>query len=475
MNSVLSKIKRLFAASLILFSAVFSGCEKVEASASVRTAPEIDVVAFDVFGDDVMPVGCWWGPYDASEITMNGVASPEWVSDEYFELLQDSGINFVSYSNDFFPENRASISKMLDLCEKYKIGYFVRDPGLKEINDPILLEMLTYSYLRKEYCLGICVGDEPKASAIDGFKNIYDTFSKTVYSKNKYLFANLFPSYAGGESLGGSYGNYLEKFVQTTGTSFLSYDNYPFLQSGTGVTENLPSTFFDDLSSVRSVASKYGIPFWTIVQTGGQWEEYIGKPSAPLFPTKGETLWNVNIYLAYGAKEVQYFTFIQPPFFANAGDYYDFGRNGMIGADGKKTQWYDYVKQANEQIAAIDHVLMSSRQAGVLACGYWENRLPLRDKPGGAFVKSWRELKGISSENSSGAIVGCFDYVFEPGKCKSAFYVVNCDVYSTQNITLDFDAIYDFGLTIDGSYSEASGGELSVTLAPGSAALVVLK
>lgn len=476
MTSVGLKIRSLLVAAVILLMSFFSGCEKVEASASVRSAPEVNAVRFDVLGDDVMPIGCWWAPYDASDVTINGTASPDWVSDEYFGLLRDSGINFISHSNDLFPDDRASISKMLDLCEKYGIGYFVKDTRLKEIADPQLLEMLTFSYLRKEYCLGIHLGDEPEGSEIESFKSIYDTFAKTIYSKNKYLYVNLFPSYAGGESLSGSHRSYVERFANATGASFISYDNYPFLKADTGVTENLPPTYFKDLSTLRSVANEYGVPFWTFVQTGGQWEEYIGKSSAPLFPSKAETLWNVNTCLAYGAKAIQYFTFMQPLFFADAGGgNYDFGRNGMIGADGRKTQWYDYVKQANAQIAATDHVLMSSRQAGVLACGYWENRLPISDKPGGAFVKAWRELIGISSESSDGAIVGCFDYVFETDKCKSAFYVVNCDVYSRQNITLDFDAIYDFEITIDGTYSEASGGKLSVALEPGSSALVVLK
>lgn len=43
---------------------------------------------------------------------------------------------------------------------------------------------------------------------------------------------------------------------------------------------------------------------------------------------------------------------------------YDFDRNGLIGADGTTTKWFDYAKAMNAQIAAVDDVLMAATLEG---------------------------------------------------------------------------------------------------------------
>ena len=42
---------------------------------------------------------------------------------------------------------------------------------------------------------------------------------------------------------------------------------------------------------------------------------------------------------------------------------------GCFGANGEPTQWYEYAKEANKQIAAVDEVLLQAESKEILAVG----------------------------------------------------------------------------------------------------------
>lgn len=470
---------------LITISACGKNSDKTEliqgnnyTAATVREAEAFYSVTYDLFGDDVMPLGVWWGPYaSTSGDEINGVTKPDYVSDEIFQLLKDSGVNFISCSSDQFPDARASILDTLEYCRKYGIGYFVQDTRLLNVNSGEEIEELVQEYITHPNCLGVHLTDEPRAETIENLRAPYEAFSQTEYAADKQLYVNMLPSYAGTDRLGGTHYNYLKKFLETTKSAFLSYDNYPFRSQNQGTTYGMPSSYFEDLSTARKVANENEVPFWVFVQAGGQWEEQVGKASLPLFPNEGETMWNINTCLAYGAKAIQYFTFLQPTQFADAGNNdRDYQRNGMIGVMGNKTQWYYYVQKANVQIAAIDHILMNSAQMGVLATGYWKDRISSADKPADAGERSWRELSDISSDNEdAGVIVGCFDYSFEEGKSRSAYYIVNTDVNEKQKVTLRFDKKYGYDIIQRGQSVGVTGKTVTLTLERGEGVMLALR
>ena len=471
--------RKLTAVALGLVLAVSAtACNHAPVSAEVRKAQPYYSVSYDVLGgEDVMPIGVWWGPYaSTSGSTVNGITQPDYVTDEIFTLLKESGANFIACSADQYPDAGESIQKTLELCEKYGIGYFIQDSRILNAETAADIENYAADYITHNNCLGIHLTDEPFISEIDALGPVYKAFAETSFAADKQIYVNMLPSYSGTDRLGGTHYSYLTKFVQTTGTEFLSYDNYPFRSKDQGTTYSIPSSYFEDLSTVRKVAEENHIPYWVFVQAGGQWEEQVGKPSNPLFPNEGETLWNINTCLAYGAKSIQYFTFLQPTHFADAGnDNYDYQRNGMIGVMGNKTQWYYYIQKANIEIAAIDHVLMKSAHMGVLATGFWKDRLAA-DIPEDSDGNSWRELQGLSSTGEdAGAIVGCFDYNFEGDKSRSAFYVVNSDSSAKQQISLNFNNNYRYEVIQRGKSVTVSGTDITLTLERGEGALIVLQ
>ena len=133
-------------------------------------------------------------------------------------------------------------------------------------------------------------------------------------------------------------------------------------------------------------------------------------------PSEEQFYWNMNTSLAFGAQGIQYFPLIQPYHFAYAGNnaadnMWDFERNGLIGAFGNKTQWYDYAQAANAHVGAIDHVLMNSYNDQIIALGNASNNLsvlindPTMDVTN---VANYKKLTGVSA--GANVLIGCFDY-----------------------------------------------------------------
>ena len=124
------------------------------------------------------------------------------------------------------------------------------------------------------------------------------------------------------------------------------------------------------------------------------------------------------------------FPLIQPYHFAWAeSTEYDFSRNGLIGGDGRKNQWYYYAQKVNKQIAAIDEVLLNTTFQGVIAKG---EKAKKDLSPTNCVIASenFEELISVKGDT----LIGCFKY-----EGKTALYVVNYDMEKAGQITLSFD------------------------------------
>lgn len=486
-NILIKGVAFLLSASVLLSLTSCGGSDEMEEinaknnnykTATVYTAESNNSISFDVLGgDEVMPIGVFYGPYglDTSSASENGVVTPNYLTDEIFTLLKDSGVNFIAQAQDEWGSGKNNVLKALSLCEKYGIGYFVEDTTLINVETAEDMTNKIKDYIDNEYVLGVHMKDEPKLSDSGKYQKAVSAFNESVSGKNKYAYINLLPSYASSSSLGGSHYNYMKTYISDVNLPFISYDNYPFTKQDQGTTGAIPNSYFNDLSTARKVSSENGKPFWVYVQAGGQWESQIGVASDPLFPSEGETLWNVNTCLAYGATSIQYFPFLQPTQFSDAGEAgKDYTRNGMIGVAGNINRWYYYVQKANKQISAIDHILMKSVNKGVIATGYWGDRLSEDDKPDSE-SDYWRELTNVSSSGVTGVIIGCFDYNYSENKSHSAFYVVNGSSTEKQTITLTFDKKYGFDLIQRAETFGVAGKTITITLEGGEGVMLALR
>ena len=64
-----------------------------------RSYSEPASVTFGMLGDDVMPIGGFYGPYSAGG-SMDGNDYPDYLSDRVFGQLRDCGLNTIVYTID---------------------------------------------------------------------------------------------------------------------------------------------------------------------------------------------------------------------------------------------------------------------------------------------------------------------------------------------------------------------------------------
>jgi hypothetical protein len=154
---------------------------------------------------------------------------------------------------------------------------------------------------------------------------------------------NLLPSYGSPVQLGSDdYPAYINSFITTVKPGLLSYDNYALRE---GVTWYDP--WYADLAVVREETRKAGIPYIVFIQSEGI-------RNGLRVPNRAEILWQVNTVLAYGAHGVGWFCYWTPE--SDQGFKPEEGMppplveahyNAMIDINGKRTEVYDFVREAN--------------------------------------------------------------------------------------------------------------------------------
>lgn len=136
---------------------------------------------------------------------------------------------------------------------------------------------------------------------------------------------------------------------------YLMYDRYPL--KGT-IDFN---GWFDNLERIRALGNEYKIKTATYLQSVGY------GPSAPTRrPSSPEIVWEANTALAYGYKQLAYFTYWQP-----ACDEYcaEIFTEGIIDSAGNKSDRFDDLKQLNSEIHALGPTLMKLDTHGVVFNG----------------------------------------------------------------------------------------------------------
>lgn len=439
---------------------------------------------------DVMPIAGYYGPYRCIDSARN--VTYDLVTDKVYGKLKDVGINLiVSSPNDYLSEPQIVIDN-LALAEKYGINVYLSDSRTRNATKDTDLNIYFKKYAPYSSFKGITVVDEPSnkdfgvADASKKLEKYAEQASRINQHSNYSAYVNLYPRQQKlvlGGNVNTAYRSYLEEYIDTYHPKMISYDHYLFDQYVEG--SNIPTVqhwYLWNLRIVREVALEHKIPFWSYVQAGRNWStDSNGITTVNETPTKGQMFWNANTALAYGAKGIQYFPLVQPSEFAyGVNGTFDYQRNGLLGADGNKTIWYDYAKEINTQIQTVDKVLMNATSKTVLWKGYDAYQAILS---GG--VSDGEILKNIITDyttvaTNSGevqrecsAIVGVFDYYG-----KTAYYVVNYDMDHARSITLDFYKEQEYTVLSEQlaqAHSATSGKSCTLSLVAGGAALIIIE
>ena len=443
-------------------------------------------------GQGVMPILGFDGP-DVNEQREAAGFPADFITEEVYAMVSDLGINTVILNTNEIGDDQARAEKSLRLAEKYGIKAYLFDRYVSDIGTsgyaatPEALAARTHRYNPYRSFAGYYIYDEPllKDKRNDGNRKIISQLEPQLKLLQPYVninsYLNLFPKLSqtlkynidGISGLTskrvdkGDYNSYVCSASQA-GAQALSYDMYLRDNDYKIMTED----FYNNLDWMRTIAKNEKKPFYAFAQVGVDFEDDNASVTAQNnLTTVAEMQLEVNAALAMGARGITYYSLIQPIIFARCKNgSYDLYRSGLInvagapnnGAGGSDYTYYAAAKAINTYIAAIDHILMSAENKGVIATNG-----TIR----GYFSDAETKITGygqITSAEGSNALVGCFDYCGQ-----EVYLVVNADTKEEQNIILNFNGeqVYscvDQDLTV----TAGSGERLTLTVKAGQSVLV---
>ncbi len=377
--------------------------------------------------------------------------TPAYINDEQYKLIADAGINWVMGAGEetlATPENQ---KRMLELCAKYGIGMTVNDGNfgdnvLGKTEAQIAAYVAKYRNVPAAY--GFYMRDEPFNP--NGYVDAYIALKKAA--PDAYMHLNFLPQ--------GSYGTaevykaQMNDWCALTAAAgypieYLMFDNYPF---GLAAGSMNRAGFFENTRSCWEIGLKNNVKTGMYIQT-------VQQDVAFRRPTDAEIRYEMYAALAYGYKQLSFFTWFTP---VNRSEPFS---DGIISADGKPNAHYETVKTLNHEILAIGKTLVKCDALEV-----WFNG---RDTYGQPEVPA--EFFVQAGKNDS--VILSFLRHKETGR--NYLMVVNNDFARKQEIELTFDAavksLSEVSRT-DGSLKALTmdGQTLTLTLAAGDGMLLAL-
>ncbi len=347
----------------ILLVALLAGISQfaVSRAAAKEVPPEEFIISF------------WLGP------------APEDNTPERFQEIADAGFNLVTPYYSPAPEKvKSNNLKILDLCAKYGMKALIADlriseadPKASDFSEKLAAAVADYASHPALY--GYFIADEPGNAAFPRLAAICRKLSALDAKHIAYI--NLLPIHAT-SCIGGypfvnddaqfprivkDYDDHLERYLTQVKPNLLSYDEYDLIESGGPIPlegNGMLGMYYPNLEIIREKALKYGIPFNNII---------LVTPHKHAFgtyrdPTFDELRFLVYTTLAYGGRGIMYFTYASVP---------EFGTDGIITRDGKKSKHYDEVSRLNHEIRALAPVLNTLRSEAV----YHVGQMPKLSRP----------------------------------------------------------------------------------------------
>jgi len=368
-----------------------------------------------------LPILAWMGP--PAEHTSPG---------RYAELRA------AGFTHSFTPHpNIHSMEVALNVAHRKGIKLLVACPELR--SDP---EGTVQRFMHHPAVAGYYLRDEPGAHQFAQLAEWVERIRAIDDERPCYI--NLFPNYASPEQLGtATYREHVERFVAEVPVQIISFDHYPVVETGGGVT--LRPEWYENLEIIAEAARDAGKPFWAFALSTAH-DPY------PI-PTTSHFRLQMYSNLAYGAQALQHFTYWTP-----VSTQWDF-HTGPIESDGTRTPVYDTVRAVNAELQARAWVFVGSE---VLQVGHTGASIPVgtrRFEPQAPLLRL--------DTSPSGAVVS------ELARGGERFLVV---VNRSLHDTLDAELEWEAGVTVkpvgrDGRTRAAAGALHTVQLKPGDAAV----
>lgn len=288
----------------------------------------------------------------------------------------------------------------LKLCEKYGLQALIS----AGVNDPIP---------DSPACMGYFIADEPGAGAFpDMAKRAEEVRTK---KPGKFGYINLLPNYAPAWAFGGTYDDYVAKFIELVKPEVLSMDNYPLMRPG----NDARPVYRANLECFRKHALAANIPFWNY---------FFCMPFGDhIDPTEAQIRWQIFTSVAYGAKGVLYFCYWTPGKGAAGGGEFPKG-GAIISAEGVPTRHYNEARRINAELKNLGPTLMKLKSTGV----YYVTTTNATAIPASSGLN---KLAAVEGDPMGTYLVGTFD----SADGSRAIVILNDSYSFTGWLTLGFD------------------------------------
>lgn len=393
-------------------------------------------ITYTFLEKDVMPIIGYVGmPSANAGDAGNQAQNPSFITRTNFQRYVDAGFNVLSGLYEREPFSTSEVHRALKLADEVGLAYFVNDTTFRcetfggtvqtASEDDFRAAMQEAWYIDEPAFAGIAVKDEPSAQDFDGMASVNKVLQELT--DGKMIYTNLFPSNVESErlyldnpseSVWDNYVQYAYDFVKKIKPDVIAYDHYVFMNINSTL-ENIRGTsdpvdqvagdlnlqsYIRTLSLYRTIGLEFNIPFWVSVTS------FNHRHQTQL--TEKQIAWLVNSSLAYGAKGIQYYTYWPTIDGSTMDSWANPSKAGLVTANGTPHDTYYQIKAINENIQAVDQVLMKSTNKGVIQ--YGKQVLPL-------VAEDTLYGYGLLSDIEGGDIfVGCFDC-----EGNDVYYIVN--------------------------------------------------
>jgi len=267
-----------------------------------------------------------------------------------FKKFKEAGFNL----NHTIFKNNEQVQTALDLAQKVGIKMVIYSDELITNTEATVKRFKNHPAL-----YGYFVADEPSPGDFSKLNSLITKIK--LLDPQSVVYVNLFPNYASEESLGRlSYQNYVDEFSKKVDVEFLSFDNYPIIDN------NLRNNWYENLEIVRKTSIDIKKPFWAFACSTIH--------SVYRKPTIGGLKLQQFSNLLYGAKGIQYFTYITMD-----DEYWKIHNYGysIVFNNGTPTPTYNLVKQLNQQVKNLSWIFLKSKTDSIFHFG---DAIPLGTK-----------------------------------------------------------------------------------------------
>jgi hypothetical protein len=306
-------------------------------------------IASTVRAQDRFVTSYWYGP------------PPRFTSIEHYRRIKEANFDVV------FPPGPPDTSitreqnlRILDFCRELGLKAVIFDPRMpKSLAAPDAkanIDAIVADYAKHPALLAYFIVDEPSA---DAFAPLGDVVAYLKQRDPKHPgFINLFPTYAAPWAQLGTatYEEYVSRFVKQVDPFVLSFDHYPFMQTGDR------ADYFTNLAIIRNAGIASKRPFWAIAQL----VQHYGYREL----TEPELRSQAMHALAFGTRGLLWYTYWYP------GEPNAKVKHTMIGYDGTPQREYEWIRAINADARAIGEELFDCQSWATFHAGEAAQQAP---------------------------------------------------------------------------------------------------